>query len=239
MKKIITSTGISKSYHTQEQQFSVLNNIDLNIYQGDFVSIIGKSGSGKSTLLNILSGIDQPTSGQVLVNCTDISHMSANKLDIWRGKNIGLVFQFFQLIPTLTVLENIILPMDFCQVIPANKRRSRAEKLLAKVGLVAKANKFPSILSGGEKQRVAIARALANDPDIILADEPTGNLDSITAKTIFDLFSQLNAQGKTVVLVSHDPDCQKYSSRTIHIVDGEIKHMSSRPLSTKEVREHA
>ncbi len=239
MKKIITSTGISKNYHNQEQQFSVLNNIDLDIYQGDFVSIIGKSGSGKSTLLNILSGIDQPTSGQVLVNCTDISHMSANKLDVWRGKNIGLVFQFFQLIPTLTVLENIILPMDFCKVIPATKRRVRAEELLAKVGMVDKANKFPSILSGGEKQRVAIARALANDPDIILADEPTGNLDSATAKTIFKLFSQLNEQGKTVVLVSHDPDCQKYSSRTIHIVDGEIKNSPSRPLSTEEVRQHA
>lgn len=239
MKKTITLIGVEKTYHNQQQACSILSNIELQINQGDFVSIIGKSGSGKSTLLNIMSAIDQPSKGQVIVNDTDIAHMHPNKLDSWRGRNIGLVFQFFQLIPTLTVLENILLPMDFCKVIPSHKRRARAEQLLCDVGLTGMANKFPSILSGGEKQRVAVARALANDPDIIMADEPTGNLDSATAKTIFNLFCQLNAQGKTVVLVSHDPDCQKYSSKTILISDGEIQAEPFTLRPAEEVRQHA
>jgi putative ABC transport system ATP-binding protein len=141
---------------------------------------------------------------------------------MWRGKNVGLVFQFFQLIPTLTVIENVILAMDFCKVIPKKQRIDRANELLVKVGLLDKAEMFPSILSGGEKQRVAIARALANDPQIILADEPTGNLDTVTAKTIFDLFTTLNAQGKTILLVSHDHDCLQYTKQTINISDGRI-----------------
>jgi putative ABC transport system ATP-binding protein len=203
--------------------FYAIDAIDLTIKQGDFVSIIGKSGSGKSTLLNLMSGIDQPSSGQVVVNDVDISHMKAGLLDTWRGRNIGLVFQFFQLIPTLTVLENILLAMDFCKVIPAKDRITRARALLEKVGIIDKADQFPSILSGGEKQRVAIARALANDPPIILADEPTGNLDSVTAKAIFDLFTELNSQGKTIILVSHDSDCHRYSNQTIDIRDGKIR----------------
>lgn len=228
--------AISKNYQNQGQYFSVLNNINVDILQGDFVSIIGKSGSGKSTLLNIMSGIDQASNGQIFVDEIDISQLKANHLDIWRGQNIGLVFQFFQLIPTLTVLENVLLPMDFCKVIPAKNRKVRAEELLAKVGLLNKAYMFPSILSGGEKQRVAIARALANDPDIILADEPTGNLDSKTAKTIFKLFCDLNAQGKTVILVSHDPDCQQYSSKTIYIADGKIATGLSTNIATNKVK---
>jgi len=222
MSNSISLTSLSKNYKINKALFYAVDTIDLQIKQGDFVSIIGKSGSGKSTLLNLMSGIDQPTSGKVIVNDVDISHMKAGLLDAWRGRNIGLVFQFFQLIPTLTVLENILLAMDFCNVIPAKNRISRARALLKKVGIIDKVDQFPSILSGGEKQRVAIARALANDPPIILADEPTGNLDSVTAKSIFDLFTELNGQGKTIVLVSHDSDCHKYSNQTIDIRDGKI-----------------
>jgi len=222
MNNSISLTALSKSYQINKTLFHAVDTINLTIKQGDFVSIIGKSGSGKSTLLNLISGIDQPTSGQVVVNDVDISHMKAGLLDVWRGRNIGLVFQFFQLIPTLTVLENILLAMDFCKVTPAKDRVNRARMLLTKVGIIDKADLFPSILSGGEKQRVAIARALANDPPIILADEPTGNLDSVTAKAIFTLFCELNAQGKTIILVSHDRDCQKYSNQTIDIQDGKI-----------------
>jgi putative ABC transport system ATP-binding protein len=223
MKNSICLTGLSKSYQINDTVFYSIDKINLTIKQGDFVSIIGKSGSGKSTLLNLMSGIDQPTSGQVIVNDVDISRMNSSLLDAWRGRNIGLVFQFFQLIPTLTVLENTLLAMDFCKVIPAKDRMSRARALLEKVGIIDKADLFPSILSGGEKQRVAIARALANDPPIILADEPTGNLDSVTAKAIFNLFTELNAQGKTIILVSHDSDCHKYSNQTIDIHDGNIR----------------
>ena len=222
MNKIITLTSISKNYQINDKTFSAVSNINLQINQGSFVSIIGKSGSGKSTLMNLMSGIDKPSSGQVIVNGTDISHIKPNKLDAWRGRNIGLVFQFFQLIPTLTVLENIVLAMDFCKIIPAKKRNASAHELLDRVGISDKAHQFPSILSGGEKQRVAIARSLANDPPIILADEPTGNLDSVTAKPIFNLFKELNNQGKTVILVSHDPDCHNYSKQTVNIADGII-----------------
>ena len=225
MKKIITLNGVSKSYDTGTSHFSAVKDVNLSINEGEFVSIVGKSGSGKSTLLNLMSGIDDSSRGQIIVNGADISHMNPNKLDAWRGINIGMVFQFFQLIPTLTVLENIILPMDFCDVIPANRRLERARELLSKVQLTGKADKFPSILSGGEKQRVAIARALANDPPMIFADEPTGNLDSVTAATIFGLFVELNCQGKTVILVSHDPACEFYSDRTINIADGVISNV--------------
>ncbi|NQZ88802.1 MAG: ABC transporter ATP-binding protein [Colwellia sp.] len=223
MSNSISLTALSKSYQINKTLFHAVDRVNLTIKKGDFVSIIGKSGSGKSTLLNLMSGIDQPTSGQVIVNDVDISQMESSLLDAWRGHNIGLVFQFFQLIPTLTVLENILLAMDFCKVIPAKDRVNRARSLLDKVGIIDKADQFPSILSGGEKQRVAIARALANDPPIILADEPTGNLDSVTAKAIFDLFTELNAQGKTIILVSHDSDCHKYSNQTIDISDGKIR----------------
>lgn len=222
MQNIITLSGITKTYRTETRQQVILTDIDLDIAQGDFVTIVGKSGSGKSTLLNIMSGIDRVTSGQAIINGVDLSHMHPNKLDSWRGRNIGLVFQFFQLIPTLTVLENVILPMDFCNIVPVKDRLKRARDLLAKVGLTDKIDKFPGPLSGGEKQRVAIARALANDPPIILGDEPTGNLDSATAETIFKLFLDLNRQGKTVVLVTHDPDCQAYTNRSVHIVDGAV-----------------
>ena len=223
VNKIIKLIDIYKDYNSELNQFSALSNINLEIAKGDFISIVGKSGSGKSTLLNMMSAIDKPSSGQVFINDIDISQFKSDQLSAWRGRNIGLVFQFFQLIPTLTVLENIILPMDFCGVFPRNERKARARELLERVELSAKENKFPAILSGGERQRVAIARSLANNPPIILADEPTGNLDSLTANNIFQLFKTLNKQGQTIVVVSHDPVCQQFSHGTINIVDGIIK----------------
>jgi len=222
MKEIIKLVNVGKDYNSQSENFSALKNINLSINKGEFISIIGKSGSGKSTLLNIMSAIDHPTNGDVIVNNTDILLLKNSKLDRWRGENIGLVFQFFQLIPTLSVIENVILPMDFCNSIPLKERHERALELLKLVELTDKQNKFPDILSGGEKQRLAIARSLANKPPVILADEPTGNLDSITATTIYKLFESLNKQGQTIIIVSHDPSSQQYTNRTINIADGSI-----------------
>jgi len=222
MQNIIVIESVSKNYFIESRKFSALNNISLNIEQGDFLSIIGKSGSGKSTLLNMMSGIDKASRGKITVASVDLSKIKTSDLDRWRGINIGLVFQFFQLIPTLTLLENILLPMDFCGVIPRENRIKRARELLASVHLSDRGNQFPGILSGGEKQRVAIARALANDPAIILADEPTGNLDSATTETIYQLFQQLNQLGKTIVIVSHDDRINYYAKRSIKMLDGQI-----------------
>jgi len=222
MKEMIKIKSVSKDYFIDTRKFSALDDISLTINKGEFISIIGKSGSGKSTLLNMMSGIDFPSHGKIMVNDTDVSQIKKANLDRWRGINIGLVFQFFQLLPTLTVVENIILPMDFCDVIAKKQRLKHAQNLLKKVELLDRQNQYPSILSGGEKQRVAIARALANNPPIILADEPTGNLDSATAETIFKLFSELNHQGKTIVIVSHDTRATFYSQRSINMLDGKI-----------------
>lgn len=222
MKEVIRLEAITKTYQTGATQFSALRSIDLSVRSGGFISIVGKSGSGKSTLLNILSAIDTPTSGKAIINGHNIVSEKSTSIDAWRGKNIGLVFQFFQLMPTLTVLENVMLPMDFCDEISRSERRIRARNLLEKVMLIDKENMFPSTLSGGEKQRVAIARSLANEAPIILGDEPTGNLDSKTAATIYQLFEELNREGKTIIIVSHDPSSQNYTRRTINIADGSI-----------------
>lgn len=221
-RDIMTLTNVSKQFHASNKDFAALHNINLGIKKGSFLGIVGKSGSGKSTLLNMLSGIDVPSTGEVIIAGTSINQLTSGALDAWRGRHIGLVFQFFQLIPTLTVLENVLLAMDFCKIIPARERKGRALSLLEAVEISEKADKFPAILSGGEKQRVAIARALANDPPIILADEPTGNLDSGTTEHIFKLFERLNQQGKTIVIVSHDQSLQDYCTRTIQISDGEM-----------------
>ena len=198
---MIRLQNISKTFVTDGVTFSALQDVTLRVEQGAFVGIIGRSGSGKSTLLNMMAGIDTPSTGEVRVDTVSIHSLKQSQLDAWRGKTIGLVFQFFQLIPTLTVVENVMLPMDLCKMIPAKVRPSRALDLLDMVGIADKAHKFPAVLSGGEKQRVALARAMANDPPVIFGDEPTGNLDSISAEMVFTLFDDLHKLGKTVVIV--------------------------------------
>jgi ABC-type lipoprotein export system ATPase subunit len=219
---LIELRGVHKSYQTAAGDYPVLKGIDLSFQGGEFISIIGKSGSGKTTLLNMITGIDRPTSGEVWVNGTALHEMSEGQMARWRGGNLGIVFQFFQLLPTLSILENILLAMDFAGKIPSSERKARALHLLDLVGLADHAHKLPLALSGGQQQRVAIARALANDPPVIIADEPTGNLDSKTAESVFELFNELVAQGKTIIIVTHDSGLAKRTHRTALIADGEI-----------------
>lgn len=219
---MIDLRDVHKNYKTAVGDYPALKSVDLQINAGEFVSIIGKSGSGKSTLLNMITGIDRPTAGEVYVNGTAVHKMGENRMARWRGKNLGIVFQFFQLLPTISVIENIMLPMDFCRTYPMREREKRALALLEMVELADHAYKLPTALSGGQQQRVAIARALANDPPIVIADEPTGNLDSKTADSVFELFNHLVAQGKTIIVVTHDSGLAKRANRTALIVDGEI-----------------
>jgi putative ABC transport system ATP-binding protein len=219
---MIDLNHVSKTYETPAGKFAALKDIDLNIEPGQFVGIVGKSGSGKSTLLNMVAGIDRPSSGSVAVAGTEIQNLSENKLAAWRGRNVGFVFQFFQLLPTLTAAENIMLPMDFSNNIALRERRKRAIALLERVGVGRHADKLPATLSGGEQQRVAIARALANEPPLVLADEPTGNLDSVTATAILDLFRDMANQGTTVVIATHEADIARVIDRRIEISDGKI-----------------
>lgn len=219
---MVNLRDVHKAYKTSAGDYPVLKGVDLQIGRGEFVSIIGKSGSGKSTLLNMITGIDRPTSGAICVNDTDVHQLKENKMARWRGKNMGIVFQFFQLLPMLSILENVMLPMDFCNTFPKNERRKRAMDLLDMVELADHAYKLPSAISGGQQQRVAIARALVNNPPVIIADEPTGNLDSRTADSVFELFNQLVADGKTIIVVTHDSSLAKRATRTALIADGEI-----------------
>ena len=219
---MIDLRDVHKYYKTAIGDYHALNSIDLQINPGEFVSIIGKSGSGKSTLLNMITGIDRPSSGEVYVNGQAVHELNENRMARWRGKNLGIVFQFFQLLPTISVIENIMLPMDFCRTFPMREREKRALELLDMVELKDHAYKLPTALSGGQQQRVAIARALANDPPVIIADEPTGNLDSKTAESVFAMFNQLVSQGKTIIIVTHDSGLAKQTHRTALIADGEI-----------------
>jgi putative ABC transport system ATP-binding protein len=213
---------VVKDYELPAGSFTALHQIDLDILRGEFVAIVGKSGSGKTTLLNLLAGIDRPTKGEVVVAGTALNLLSESALAEWRGCNVGLVFQFFQLLPTLTVVENIQLPMDFAKSIQPSKRRERALDLLDRVGIKDQADKMPAMLSGGQQQRAAIARALANDPPIILADEPTGNLDSINRASVLKLFAELNAEGRTIVIVTHEHDARSFASREVAVADGRL-----------------
>ncbi len=219
---IIELCSVNKLYKTAVGDYPALKDINLQIDAGEFVSIIGKSGSGKSTLLNMITGIDRPSTGEVYVNDTAVHQLSENRMARWRGKNLGVVFQFFQLLPTISVIENIMLPMDFCRTYPMREREKRALSLLKLVELDDHAYKLPTALSGGQQQRVAIARALANDPPVVIADEPTGNLDSKTADSVFELFNDLVTQGKTIIVVTHDSGLAKRTHRTALIADGEI-----------------
>lgn len=219
---IIVLDDVVKAYTTAAGPYHALKGVDLRINRGEFVAVVGKSGSGKSTLMNMITGIDRPTSGQVHVAGTTITHLGENDLAEWRGRSLGIIFQFFQLLPTLTVAENVMLPMDFCEYGAESMRRERAMMLLERMELTAQADKLPAALSGGQQQRVAIARALANDPPLLMADEPTGNLDSRTADAIFRLFEELAHQGKTVVMVTHDTDLARRAGRAVTVADGQI-----------------
>ncbi|MDQ6894258.1 MAG: ABC transporter ATP-binding protein [Acidobacteriota bacterium] len=230
---IVRLAGIAKIYATPAGAFVALHDLDLEIRSGEFVAVVGKSGSGKSTLLNLVGGIDEPSSGAVVVAGTDIGKLRPNALASWRGRTVGFVFQFFQLLPTLTVAENVMLPMDFCRTFPARERRRRAVDLLERVGVAAQADKLPSALSGGEQQRVAIARALANEPAVVLADEPTGNLDSVTARTVLDLFRRMSAAGTTVVIATHERDIGRIVDRTVELADGRVTGLASPPAGAE------
>ncbi|HEU4508532.1 MAG TPA: ABC transporter ATP-binding protein [Pyrinomonadaceae bacterium] len=220
---MISLHDVTKTYETPAGKFAALRSIDLEIQPGQFVGVVGKSGSGKSTLLNMVAGIDRPSSGMIAVAGTTIHQLPENKLAAWRGRNVGFVFQFFQLLPTLTAAENVTMPMDFSKTIPFRERRKRALALLERVGVGPHADKLPATLSGGEQQRVAIARALANDPPLVLADEPTGNLDSVTATAILDLFRDMANRGTTVVIATHEADIARVIDRRIEIADGAIR----------------
>jgi ABC-type lipoprotein export system ATPase subunit len=219
---LIQLRNVVKTFDTGAGAFRALKGINLCVERGEFIAVIGKSGSGKSTLLNMLAGIDHPSDGEIWMGGTAVHQLSEGQLALWRGRNIGLVFQFFQLLPMLTVIENVMLPMDFCHLWSERERQQRALHLLEQVELADQADKLPLELSGGQQQRAAIARALANDPPIILADEPTGNLDSKSAESVFYLFEALTQQGKTILMVTHDNDLAKRVRRTIVLSDGEI-----------------
>ena len=217
---LISLESVWKSYRTSAGDFHALRHCDLQIGDGEFVAILGKSGSGKSTFLNMITGIDRPTSGHVLVAGATLHAMGENRLAQWRGTTVGIVFQFFQLLPTLTVVENVMLPMDFCGTFAPGERRERSLSLLDRVNMREHADKLPTALSGGQQQRVAVVRALANDPPILVADEPTGNLDSETAESVFGLFEQLVTGGKTVLIVTHDADLADRATRIVTLTDG-------------------
>jgi ABC-type lipoprotein export system ATPase subunit/CRP-like cAMP-binding protein len=221
-RRLVDLRNVVKEYATPAGPFLALRGVDLEIDPGEFVAVIGKSGSGKSTLINAIAGIDQPTSGEVHVAGSSIHELDENSISAWRGLNLGVIFQFFQLLPTLTLAENVILPMELARRGSPRERRDRALALLERVEMAEHADKYPSAVSGGQQQRVAIARALANDPALIVADEPTGSLDSRTADTIFQLFEELVDQGKTILMVTHDNDLAARASRVVLIVDGEV-----------------
>jgi len=219
---LIKLHNVFKVYDTPAGRFTALNGVELNIGTGEFVSIIGKSGSGKTTLINMLTGIDRPTQGEIFIGGTAVHDLDEGQTATWRGTHMGVVFQFFQLLPALTILENVRLPMDFCDIYPRQERNDRALALLELVGVAEHADKLPNHLAGGQQQRAAIARSLANDPPIIATDEPTGNLDWNTAESVMSLFENLVAQGKTILMVTHDSDLAQRARRTIVLADGEI-----------------
>ncbi|MFH2102946.1 MAG: ABC transporter ATP-binding protein [Chloroflexota bacterium] len=224
---LIEIRNVVKVYHSEAGDFTALRGVSASVGRGEFLGIVGKSGAGKSTLLNMISGVDDVTSGDVIMRVDDneisVHDLSADALALWRGRTVGVVFQSFQLLPMLTLIENVMLPVDLCGVYRPRISRERALELLRLVELEDHAKKPPTFISGGQQQRVAIARALANDPLLIIADEPTGNLDSVTADLIFDLFERLLAeQGKTIIMVTHDNSLAPRFSRTLHLADGEF-----------------
>ena len=219
---LIELRQVVKQYRGAAGAVTALNSINLQVRRGEFVVILGKSGAGKSTLVNMMTGIDRPTSGQIHIAGVAVHALDEDGRAAWRGRAVGVVLQFFQLLPTLTVLQNVMLPMDFADRYPIRQQRERALDLLDQMGIADHAHKLPSAVSGGQQQRIAIARALANDPLVLVADEPTGNLDSNTARSVFGVFQDLVTQGKTIVMVTHDKDLARQVGRTIRLADGEI-----------------
>jgi putative ABC transport system ATP-binding protein len=221
---LIRLSDLRKAYHTPAGDFQALNGIDLEVPRGDFVAVVGKSGAGKSTLINMVTGIDRPTGGQIHVGDKAIHAMNEDQIAAWRGRNVGVIFQFFQLLPMLTCAQNVMMPMDFAGLYGSpRERRARAQELLDRVGIAEHADKLPSAVSGGQRQRVAIARALANNPALLAADEPTGNLDSRTTADMFELFQGLAEEGMTILLVTHDRDLAARAARRVLIADGKLK----------------
>jgi putative ABC transport system ATP-binding protein len=221
--RLVDLRDVVKTYKGSAGTFTALKGIDLQVESGAFVSIVGKSGSGKSTLINVITGIDRPTSGEVIVECTRVHSLNEEQIAIWRGRSVGVIFQFFQLLPTLTAVENILLAMDYGNRYPRSERPERAIHLLELVGMAEHAHRLPNALSGGQQQCVAIARALANDPILLTADEPTGNLDSKSTEMVFRLFENLADSGKTILMVTHDNELAARAQRTIRLVDGKIQ----------------
>ena len=219
---IVRLSAVDKTFHVGDSAVRVLKDISFSVQAGEFVSVVGPSGSGKSTLLNMMTGIDAPSTGEVVVTGRAIHAMSENALAAWRGENVGIIFQFFQMLPALNLLQNVILPMDFAAKYPRHERSDRAAKLLRMVGLVDQLHKLPNMVSGGQQQRAAIARALANDPPLLVTDEPTGNLDGRTADDVFELFLRLSAQGKTIIMVTHNTELAGRVPRLIEVSDGRI-----------------
>ncbi len=232
---IIDLRGVTKAYETAAGPFWALRGVDLQLNEGEFVAVVGKSGSGKSTLINMFTGIDHPTAGEVLVAGAVLRQLDEGQMAAWRGRTLGIIFQFFQLLPTLTILENVMLPMDLCQVYQKGERQQRALHLLELVDMQHHAHNFPSAVSGGAQQRAAIARALANDPPILVADEPTGNLDSRAAETVFELFSALVDEGKTILMVTHDDELAARAPRVVTIADGLMVHETRHGAGLRQI----
>ena len=219
---IVDVKNVVKSFPVGDTEITILKGISFQVDEGEFLSIVGPSGNGKSTLLNMITGIDRPSDGEVVVLGHQVHEMSENALARWRGENVGIIFQFFQMLPALTLLNNVILPMDLAKKYKPRERRERAMHLLEIVGLADQAHKLPGMVSGGQQQRAAVSRALANDPALLICDEPTGNLDTASARMVFDLFNQLVAEGKTLLMVTHDKELAHLVPRSIEIMDGRI-----------------
>ena len=222
MTPLIELRGVEKVYRTGRVHYRALRGVDLDVEPGEMVAVVGPSGSGKSTILNIVTGIDRPTDGQVTVTDRNLCELDEEQLAVWRGEHVGIIFQFFQLLPTLTACENVMLPLDFARIGSVRDRVDAATSRLAQVGLADHLDHFPAELSGGEQQRVAIARSLARDPELLVADEPTGNLDTDTAAAMFHVLTEVNAAGTTIVYVTHDLDLARRSDRFVHIRDGQV-----------------
>lgn len=232
---LIDLQQVSKTYQSDAGPCLALKQVDLRVGRGEFVAVVGKSGSGKSTLINMITGIDRPSSGEMWVVGAPVHDLNEDQLAIWRGKSVGVVFQFFQLLPTLTVVENVMLPMDLSRTYRNGDREKQALQLLEEVEIADQAHKLPAQISGGQQQRVAIARALANDPPLIVADEPTGNLDSKTAQAVVALFERLKESGKTILMVTHDTDLANRATRIVHIADGQVVEDTISAVSAPEI----